>query len=527
MSRFGKVFEWTVVMEDGRKISGREEFHTGRFTLKRELPQGTILRIKGRVAVDISDEETIFLNGYQTWTHCKEFNVDNRLAGLAITPKAGISRFALDRYGDYHFMPYSNIPGKLHGYSYGHIRHDDGNISLFGSVDETNGYTVILFRRDPNRLLFSRDVSGLRFDGGEFTLFDIFFAEGDEDTSYDAWFDAMDIKPKAAKPIAGYSSWYNRYQKIDIDAIKQDLEGAKNVLSEGDLFQIDDGWECFIGDWDADENKFPDGMAEAANMIHDAGFKAGLWLAPFVAEEKSDLYKNHKDWFLKVPSDVHEPCAYKEYVLPPYEYRVGSPWKSGCNWSGFYALDIDNPEVIEYLKKVFKAVREWGYDLVKLDFLYAAAPFGTADETRYSRMKRGVDLLRELCGDMMILGCGVPLYPAFGAFEYCRVSCDVSLSWDDVFYMKITHRERPSTKHAIMTDKVRAPLDKRAFGCDPDVFFLRTENLSLSDEQKEAMIEVAKTCGSVFLTSDDMSKYGSDEIRRYKEARQEFENRSK
>ena len=42
------------------------------------------------------------------------------------------------------------------------------------------------------------------------------------------------------------------------------------------------------------------------------------------------------------------------------------------NWGGFYALDIYNEEVRQYLKKVFDTVlNTWGYDMVKLDFLYA------------------------------------------------------------------------------------------------------------------------------------------------------------
>ena len=39
--------------------------------------------------------------------------------------------------------------------------------------------------------------------------------------------------------------------------------------------------------------------------------------------------------------------------------------------------------------------------------------------------------------------------PAFGLVDYCRVSCDVSLDWDDVWYMRLFHRERVSTKQAI------------------------------------------------------------------------------
>ena len=62
--------------------------------------------------------------------------------------------------------------------------------------------------------------------------------------------------------------------------------------------------------------------------IHASGFQAGLWLAPFVCEKDSALFRQHPDWLLKVD---------------------GKPWCCGSNWSSFYALDIDNPAVLDYL----------------------------------------------------------------------------------------------------------------------------------------------------------------------------------
>lgn len=106
-------------------------------------------------------------------------------------------------------------------------------------------------------------------------------------------------------------------------------------------------------------------------------------------------------------------------------------------------MDIDHPEVQTYLKQVFdRVLQDWGFDLVKLDFLYGAAPFGNARESRAGRMQRAMALLRSWCGDKLILGCGVPVMPAFGIVDYCRIGCDVGLDWDDVWYMRLFHRER-------------------------------------------------------------------------------------
>ena len=184
-----------------------------------------------------------------------------------------------------------------------------------------------------------------------------------------------------------------------------------------------------MGDWlETDAQKFPHGLKGMVEEIHASGFQAGLWLAPFVCEKDSALFRQHPDWLLKVDS---------------------KPWCCGSNWSSFYALDIDNPAVLDYLRRVFdRVLNDWGFDLVKLDFLYGAAPFGSARESRAGRMHRAMELLRSWCGQKQILGCGVPVMPAFGLVDYCRVSCDVGLDWDDVWYMRLFHRERVSTKQA-------------------------------------------------------------------------------
>jgi alpha-galactosidase len=40
-------------------------------------------------------------------------------------------------------------------------------------------------------------------------------------------------------------------------------------------------------------------MGGIARKIHELGFKAGIWLAPFLVNENLPLAKEHPDWFLK------------------------------------------------------------------------------------------------------------------------------------------------------------------------------------------------------------------------------------
>ena len=122
-------------------------------------------------------------------------------------------------------------------------------------------------------------------------------------------------------------------------------------------------------------------------------------------------------------------------------------------------------------------------------------------------MAEAMDFLREVCGDAEILGCGVPLASAFGKVEYCRIGPDMSLSFDDKLFMRLFHNERPSTMHTQRNTVFRRQLDGRAFRNDPDVFLLRDENTTLTEQQKHTLAVVNALFGSVLFASDDFGKY--------------------
>lgn len=486
---------WTVRAAGRPALTGRTNAAPGAMHIRCDVPAGRLEAVEARLPWSMTEDERVFMNGYQTWTHCPERGKWDRLRGVDHVPRFLRNKYGFDRYGDYHFVDYPNRPGVTHGFSYCYFRRGT-QFRLIGSLDERPGYTLFHYDSAAARLTIQRDCAGVEHPGGALAAFDLFFAEGSEDEVFDAWFDAMSCRPRTTRRLAGYSSWYNRYQDISRESVLADLTGCAGLLRPGDLFQVDDGWEPKVGDWLApDGQKFPGGMKDIADRAHAHGFLAGLWLAPFVCETESELYRTHPEWLFRVD---------------------GQPWRCGGNWSGFYSLDIDLPQVQDYLRRVFdRVLREWGFDLVKLDFLYGAAPFGTGTESRGGRMIRAMELLRSWCGDKLILGCGVPVMPAFGLVDYCRVSCDVGLDWDDKWFMRRFHRERISTKQAMENTIFRRQLNGRAYGSDPDVFFLREENLKLTPEQKDKLAAVNALFGQMLLTSDDPARYTPQARERY------------
>ena len=468
----------------------------------RQIDLNTMIRSSSdtEIVLDFgcSSEDKLFFNGYQTWTVSHEVSPLETFAPVNPFVRFAGKPWGTTRYGDSFFIKYSGKPGCFHGFTYMYRRRGDV-YTLFGSTDETNGYTIFYYDAMMSRLRIVKDAGfSHKYDQD----IHVVCFEGTEDEVFDAWFEASGIKCRQAKPLAGYSSWYNRFDRITDETVTEDLLGCSKVLKPGDLFQIDDGWQQSVGDWEADPVKFPRGMKASVEDIHSRGYLAGLWLAPFSAAKGSRLYKEHPEWLLK---------------------HQGRPWYAGCNWKGFFSLDIDVPEVQDYLRGVFdKVFNEWGFDLVKLDFLYSAAPWPTIrgrnfGESRGSRMCRAMDYLREWCGDGLILGCGVPLGPAFGKVDYCRIGCDAGLDWQNTPLMRMINREIVSTRNAIGDIYYRRQLDGRAFLSDPDVFFLRDDNIKLTDRQKDMHAKVCAQYGSLLLTSDNMGNYSDEQLRKYEE----------
>ena len=110
---------------------------------------------------------------------------------------------------------------------------------------------------------------------------------------------------------------------------------------------------------------------------------------------------------------------------------------------------------------------------------------------------------------LSILGCGVPLMPAFGKVDYCRIGADMGLRWKVPFF---SNREFISTYHTLGNSIFRRQLDGRAFLNDPDVFLLRDENIHCTFEQRKIIATVNKVFGSVLFTSDNVGKYSDEQM---------------
>lgn len=112
---------------------------------------------------------------------------------------------------------------------------------------------------------------------------------------------------------------------------------------------LDDGWQTAQGDWFLQPRKYPNGDADMralVDKIHAEGFKAQLWWAPLAADPGSELAKKHPEWLLLNADGSKRKISY---------------------WNSWYLCPA-LPEVVAYHEAiVVKALRDWGFDGLKLD----------------------------------------------------------------------------------------------------------------------------------------------------------------
>ena len=445
--------------------------------------QAELIKCTQRGVAKANVGDRCFINGYQSWTKTKEYFLSEKEHNVNSIPKPLVRSFSFDRYGDTTFYDFDK--NLLHGYDVFFVKE---NGAFIFNANVKTAYLIILTDRRTGEISLSNELVGLTLSAGESATVSDYYIENDYEKGL-ALFDSVYPK-RPIKKTLGYTSWYNYYQNVNEEIILRDLDA---IDSRFDLFQIDDGYETFVGDWlDVDANKFPNGLKPIVDKIHSKNLSAGIWLAPFVAESKSKVFLSHPDWF-----DFD-----------------GETVKCGSNWSGFFAFNLQKEGVKEYIARCLRYYVDLGFDFFKLDFLYAASLPLYKGKTRSQVAEDAYSFLREILGDKVILGCGATLFNGAMKFDYMRIGPDVSLKFDDVFYMRFMHNERISTKITLQNTVYRSFMNGRLFGNDPDVFLLRDNNISLNKKQKIALLTLNALFGSVIMTSDNIAEY-DDEKKSY------------
>jgi alpha-galactosidase len=232
---------------------------------------------------------------------------------------------------------------------------------------------------------------------------------------------------------AGWCSWSCCFTDVTEADVRDTLSVADRLELPLEIVQIDDGYQAGIGDWLDVAPRFGS-LRGAIEAIRASGRRAGLWTAPFLVGERSELAQSHPDW-----------------LLPDAD--------AGTNWEQRLAvLDVTQPAVAEHLEHVYSTLRDLGVGYHKLDFLYAGAIGGI------ERYQEGLRIIRRGAGDDAILvGCGAPLLLSVGLVDAMRVGPDV---------LPVPPGE-PDLEHPIRVTSARRWMNGRLWVNDPDTLVAR------------------------------------------------------
>ncbi len=366
------------------------------------------------------------------------------------------------------------------GSGVGALESGDGRILLLGALHED-----ALVSAD------ARTLTGhTRLDTGRW-----FVAYGEESQVFAAYAAQLSraFQAQVTRPAPRvWCSWYGLYTRITQDILYAVLDDLAGLPFE--VFQVDDGWQQDMGDWEANA-KFPAGMEALARHIRAAGLTPGLWLAPFIVRPSARLFRDHPDWLLRDAD--------------------GDPVPAGHNWGGpYYALDSTHPAVQAWVVERIQQALDWGFSYLKLDFLYATALPGVrhVPMPREAAYRAALRRIREIMGpESYLLACGAPIFATLGIAEGMRIGPDVAPYWDNEERSVYLHdTSGPGALNALRTSLHRLWLQP-LIHTDPDVVYFRSRYNLLGPEELESLQALAHIAG--FKATSDLPQWLSAEER--------------
>ena len=253
--------------------------------------------------------------------------------------------------------------------------------------------------------------------------------------------------------IYGGNNWYYAYGKSSYEEIiadtKLQVKLAKGI--DNKPFEvIDDCWQINSceGPWLPNE-KFGD-MKKLADEIKEIGARPGIWVRLLhnrdtaITDEMRILFKGKRKY-----------------------------------------LDPTHPETKAFIRADIERIKSWGYELIKHDFTTFDLFGGWGkeldpiidDDNRwsfYDRTKTNAEivldlyrLIKEACGDMLIIGCNTVSHLCAGLVQINRIGNDTS------------GREWEATKkNGVNTLAFRLVQNEAFYMCDADCVGILDENIS-------------------------------------------------
>ena len=269
-----------------------------------------------------------------------------------------------------------------------------------------------------------------------------------------------------------------------------------------DVFQVDEGWEITLGEYEPNY-KFPLPMKAVADEIREAGLIPGIWSSPFVAHETASVWKAHPEWILKD--------------------KAGRPCLFPMNDTVYYVFDITNPATYDYFRELYrKFTFDWGYTYHKLDFtraavIYEDAAFFDRHVTLAQAYYRAVRAIREGMGEeAFFLMCGGLYDPIIGLVDAQRTGSDVLTMWSST-----VNKGGKTAPYTIRQSLMRSYMN-RWWANDPDALMIRKNETMeldsrltlglLNDEEVKTSVVNQFAGGGIMCQTEPLDKVTDDRL---------------
>ena len=176
---------------------------------------------------------------------------------------------------------------------------------------------------------------------------------------------------------------------------------------------------CVAGDWLEPDENWPGGLESAAREIFKHGYRAGIWIAPFIVSNKSNLIKKHPNWIIK-----NSEGQVKLEMADEKET--------------FYTIDPSNDGVKKYLKTVFQSLRKMGFIFYEMDYLEwglkdsKTVKMDSQDKSSVQILREALNIIRQEIGyGSLVMANSTAFQPVIGFADIVKTSNSCDAGWNE------------------------------------------------------------------------------------------------
>jgi alpha-galactosidase len=372
----------------------------------------------------------------------------------------------------------------------------DGS-SIHGYGVETGAGAMCFWQADPEGISLWLDVSnggsGVELGQRQLHAATIVTRRGEagEDPliALQKFCQTMCAKPRPVPDVIyGTNDWYYAYGNSSREQILEDAELAAALcphVGPRPFTVIDDGW--------TNKAKFPD-MQRLTSEIRERGARPGIWIRPLIAPQGTDAS-----------------------LLMPDE-RFGNRKERISE----LAYDPTIPDALEAVRVKLRALKSWGYELVKHDFStydllgqwgFEMGARPTLPGWRFhDRSRTNAEIISDLYKEIrtvlgeeiQILGCNTVGHLGAGIFDLSRTGDDTS--------GKIWERTR---RMGVNTISFRLPQHRSFFAVDGDCVAVTK---AVAWRETAEWLRFVAASGTALFISVEKSAMGTEQKQALKEA---------